>query len=191
MSYGFFIYPPFCEMPCLDSSIFNAEFVVCSPTFNRIKKSRNMIICCTSRKCFFSFLRFDSSEFWNIYKKNWLQISEFFSSFFLLDHNLFWKRLFLPRYARVRHLWIRCPSTYPWILNIQDVNQALSCHHLHTLSQSSFFSPYISSLPPPPFYRLIPTHPHSYAPDAQATSILGLSKILKISPRLTVENFNG
>ena len=86
-------------------------------------------------------------------------------------HHLFWKRPFLPRYATVRHLPIWSPSTHPWIPPIQDVNQALSCHYPHILSKSSFSSPYISPLAHPPFYRLIPSHPHSYAPDAQTTSI--------------------
>ena len=45
------------------------------------------------------------------------------------------------------------------------------CHPSHLLSKSSYSSPYISPLPPLYFYRLTPNHPHSYAPDAQATSI--------------------
>ena len=51
--------------------------------------------------------------------------------------------------ARVRRLLIWSPSTHPWIPPIQDVNQALSCHHPHTLSKSSFSSPHISPPSPP------------------------------------------
>ena len=40
----------------------------------------------------------------------------------------------------------------------------------HSL-QVSYSSPYISPLPPPLFYRSILNHPHTYAPDAQTTSI--------------------
>ena len=47
-------------------------------------------------------------------------------------------------YARVRRLPIWIPATHPWTLPIQDANQALSCHHPHTISKSSFSSPYIS-----------------------------------------------
>ena len=71
-------------------------------------------------------------------------------------HHIFWKCQFLPRYTRVEHLPIWGLSTYPWILPIQDVNQALSYHHPHILSKSSYSSPYISPLPPPPFDRPIP-----------------------------------
>ena len=67
-------------------------------------------------------------------------------------HHLFWKRPFLPRYARVRRLPIWSPPTHPWIPPIQDVNQTLSCHYPHTLSKSSYSSSYISPLPPPPFF---------------------------------------
>ena len=88
-------------------------------------------------------------------------------------HHLFWKSPFLPRYAKVRRLPIWSPSTHPWIPPIQDVNQALPCHHPHVLSKSSFSSPYISPLPPP-FYRPIPNHSHFYALDAQTTSICHL-----------------
>ena len=79
--------------------------------------------------------------------------------------------MFLSRYTRVRCLLIWSPSTHPWIRPFQDVNQALSCHHPHTLSKSSYSSPYISPLPSLPFYKLIPNPPHSYAPDAQTPSI--------------------
>ena len=47
------------------------------------------------------------------------------------------------------------PPNFPEY-RIQDVNQVLPCHHSHTLSKSSHSSPYISPLPPPPFYRPIP-----------------------------------
>ena len=44
--------------------------------------------------------------------------------------------------------------------------------HKPSIFMSSFFSsPYISPLPSPPFYRPIPNHPHSFAPDARTTSI--------------------
>ena len=93
----------------------------------------------------------------------------------LLTHHhhqhLFWKRPFLPCYARIRCLPIWSSSTHPWILRIQDVNQALPRLHPHILSKASFSSPYISPPPPPPFYRPIPNHLHSYTPDAQTTSI--------------------
>ena len=49
------------------------------------------------------------------------------------------------------------PSTYPWIPPIQDVKQALSCHHPHILSKSSYSL--TSHPPPPPFYWQIPYHP--------------------------------
>ena len=49
------------------------------------------------------------------------------------------------------------------------------CLYPHTLSKSSYSSPYISLLPPPPFYRPIPNHPHSHAPDAQTTPICHVS----------------
>ena len=78
-------------------------------------------------------------------------------------HHLFWKRSFLQCDARLRRLPIWGLSIHPWILPIQDVNQAFSCHHPHTLSKSFYSSPYNSPLPPPPFYRPIPNHPHSYA----------------------------
>ena len=42
-------------------------------------------------------------------------------------------------------------------------------------SKSSYSPPYISPLPPPPFYRPTPNHPHSYAPDAQTISIFHAS----------------
>ena len=76
-------------------------------------------------------------------------------------HHLFWKRLFLPRSARVRRLPIWRPSTYPWTPPIQNVNQAFSYHPQHILSKSSYFSPYISPRPTPPFYRPTPNHPIS------------------------------
>ena len=48
---------------------------------------------------------------------------------------------------------------------------------LHTSLNTahSGFKPSFSPLPLPPFYRPIPNHPHSYAPDAQATSICHVS----------------
>ena len=58
---------------------------------------------------------------------------------------------------------------------ISGCTQALSCHPPHILSKSFYSSPYISPLPPPLFYRPIPIHPHSYAPDAQTTSICNAS----------------
>ena len=79
-------------------------------------------------------------------------------------HHLFWKHSFLPRYARVSCLPIWSPFTYPWLSLIQDVNQALSWSHTQSLSKSSYSSRNISPLPPPPFYRVIPSYPHSYAP---------------------------
>ena len=42
--------------------------------------------------------------------------------------------------------------------------------------KSSYSFLYISSLPPPPFYRPTPNHPHSYAPDAQTTSVCHASR---------------
>ena len=86
-----------------------------------------------------------------------LQITFFTCFFFHHHHHLFWKRLFLPRYAKVRRLPIWSPFTHPWILPIQDVNQAFSCPYPHILSKFSLS--YISSLPPSSFYREIPSHP--------------------------------
>ena len=39
-------------------------------------------------------------------------------------------------YARVWCLPLWSPSTYPWILTIQAINRALSCHQSHTLCPS-------------------------------------------------------
>ena len=72
------------------------------------------------------------------------------SIMFYVEHyhnHLFWKRPFLPRYTRVRRLPILSPSTNPWILPIQDANQALPCPHPHTSSKSSFSSHYVSHPP--------------------------------------------
>ena len=49
------------------------------------------------------------------------------------------------------HVW--SPSTYPWILPIQAVAQAIPCHLSHTLPKSSCPGSLISPLPPPHFYR--------------------------------------
>ena len=79
----------------------------------------------------------------------WHLIKNFIQEIMVHPHHhyhLFWKRPFLPRYARFRRMPIRSPSTHPRILPIQDVNQALTCHYPHILSKSSFFSPYISPL---------------------------------------------
>ena len=64
-------------------------------------------------------------------------------------HHVFWKCSFLPPYTRVEHLPIWGLSTYPWILPIQAVNQALSCHHPH----------FFPSLPIPPL-TFRPCHLH-------------------------------
>ena len=52
-------------------------------------------------------------------------------------------------------------------------SDGLPCHHPHILTKDSYsYSiPYISPLPPLPFYRPTPNHPHSYALDAQTTSV--------------------
>ena len=63
------------------------------------------------------------------------------------------------------------PHIPEYLLPTQVANQALPWHPSHILSKFSYSSPYISPLPPPHFYRSIPNHPHSYAPDAQTTSI--------------------
>ena len=55
---------------------------------------------------------------------------------------------------------------------------SLTAHYPHILSKSSFSSPYISPLPPPPFYRPIPNHPHSYAPNAHFPNHLNLPCLL-------------
>ena len=72
------------------------------------------------------------------------------------------------------HLFWKCPLL-PWILPIQHVNQALSCHLLHILSMSSYPCPHISPLLPPHFYRLTPNHLCSYVPHAQTPSIYHVS----------------
>ena len=70
-------------------------------------------------------------------------------------HRLFLKRPFLPCKARVRCLPIWNPNTYPWILPIQDANQALPCHHPLILSKSSHSSFYIAPLPSTGWYPII------------------------------------
>ena len=113
---------------------------------------------------------------------------------------LFWKCPYLPRCARVRRFAHMKSSTHPWIPLIQDVNQAHSCHHPHTLSKPSYSSPscpshlYLSTqsstlprsrcpnhlnLPrlttsahlAPATSTFLPNHPHFHDPDAQTTSI--------------------
>ena len=81
--------------------------------------------------------------------------------------HLFWKIVHsFHAMLGFKHLPIWGLSTHPWIPSIQDVNQTLPCLHPHTLCKSSYSSFYISPLPPPSFYRPIPNHSISYAPDA-------------------------
>ena len=76
----------------------------------------------------------------------WLRLGMLIAAFVAKSnhhHHLFWKRPILSHYARVRRLSIWSPSTHPWMPPIQDGNQTPPCHHSHTLSKSSYSSPYI------------------------------------------------
>ena len=132
------------------------------------------------------------SEVWHTFRGGGSKICEFVtggrggskilkkSVTYFMDLPLFWTPPPLLCYARVRRSPIWGHSTHPGLLPIQDVDSGsfMSIHSTQGFLFLSSLALRACFCAPPPFYRLIPNHPHSYLhPDAQWISICNASHL--------------